>query len=254
MSFFSHTTHHCQNESQGSILLILDVMQTVDTHRSVIERLSQHFNVDCLSPKNQSSDPTIFDWSPSIDHLERALSLQDTSYSWVIGEGIGAHLIDSLHLNVTHSIRCNPTIATMELHLLKHLVSWTCWQPQKSSRWLNRVIESTWVENLPQPIAGVRPYIDRQSVIQALFPLSLSHGTWNALLKMLCQPSQGSSQHISIFLGSEHVSANSSLHAIKTHYSKAKSLKHTYFPQRRQSLLLAESVQRDILTLCMEGR
>lgn len=255
MSFFSHTTHQCQNESQGSVLLILNIMQTIETHRSVIDRLSEHFDVHCLSPNNQSNNPTVFDWSPSIDTLQGEFSsYQDTTYCWVIGEGIGARLIDILPLRTTQSIRCNPTVPSTELHILQRLVSWTCWQPQQTSSWLNRIIESKWNDNLPQPTHGVRPHIDPQSVVQELFPFALSHGTWNALLTMLCQPSKGSNHQISVFLGAEHVSANNSLQAIKAHYSKATSVVHTYFPQRRQSLLLAESVQQDILSLCMEGR
>ena len=204
---------------------------------------------------NQTPNTTCFDWNPSLsdlrDELTQIVDKIEPVYC-CLAQGFATTLLQYIPLSRVADILCNPSLPTKDIRFIK-LLSLFLWSSNKSSSWFSGLIEASWREQMPWPLEGSAPWISRSLSEQKLYPMALSNGTWKQMLTcILDSHREGSSRNIVVFLGSESPAvSNTSPTQILDHFSDC-PVKYRVFSGLRQELLLAESVQRDILQVCEE--
>ena len=238
-----------------TVMVLLDIQQNHVTHASILEVLSKQYDVICLEMNNQSADPETFHWTPTMSKLQeelRNIASELSAVSLCVAQGFAATLVHYLPLERTGDILCNPSLPTKDVRFIRFL-SGLLWSSTKTSLWFSNLIESSWRENLTWPLQGPSPWVSQCPIEQARYPLRITNGTWKLIFGCILKVQQESlPENTVVFIGSESPTTSSFSPAQLHHHFSGSNVRHRIFSELRQELLLAESVQRDILQVCEE--
>ncbi len=239
-----------------SILLILDLHQDSTSHIDFLDGLREHNTVYVVTLNHTVLD-SITHWNPKLSDIQQDISVLEThlpkkNWRGCVGQGIGARLAKWFTFERQLDILCNPVFPDTDIAAAKLLANLLLWRNTKQSRWFTQFIESAWLDALPQPTEGVAPWIAPLPTEQQTLYRPISNGTWKSLFSIIQHPVQFKSNDTHIFLGGQ--SPNQNLATIYGSLNHGNNIYHRYYPDRRQELLLAESVQRDILDTYLEAR
>ena len=238
------------------VLICLDIQQNLSTHQPLLDTLSKHYDVYCLIMTNQSLMNQVFHWNPSTLALKQELSAIgeyiEGPIHCCIAQGFAATICGQLHIDRNCDILCNPSLPNQDISIAR-MLSRLLWGPTNSTTWFQKLIETSWAEQLPWPIYGPSPWISSSEQEQMRYPLKLSNATWKQVLTQILDVTRVySPANIFVYLGSESgtISGTSPVE-LQKHFSNS-IVQHCIFYGERQELLLADSVQQDILQTCKE--
>ena len=238
------------------VLVCLDFQQNLSTHQSFLDRLAEHYDVCCLLMTNQSQGKEVFHWNPSKSALEQELSaigkMIEGPLHCCIAQGFTATLSGQLPVERTIDILSNPSLPTKDITIAR-MLSRLLFRSNTSTAWFRKLIEKSWSEQLQWPLSGPFPWISRSKQEQIRYPLPLSNATWQQVLTHIMHPSRDYTPiQVIVLLGSESgAMSGASPVELQKHFSNS-TVRHSIFYGERQELLLAESVQQDILQTCKE--
>lgn len=256
LQYFSVERLRCNGPKEcPHILLILDIHHTVQSHIALLDVLSTEFHVTCLSFQNNASTPDMIHWAPSIHALETDLEtcLQrcEESYVCCIAQGFGATIAQKLRCTRSMDILCNPSLSESDIEVARRLSSFI-FPATAQSLWYNSILRSTWKENLNWPLVGQSPWLDPSEDTQKKLSRTPTNGTWRCMLNLIQTSSYTSTpDNIVIFTGSETKLSALSPEQLSSRFPDSR-IQYQIFSGLRQELLLAESVQQDILRVCKE--
>jgi len=244
-----------QSEQASNVLVVLDIYQTMESHASLISMLASEYNVTCLMFQNHSTDTDTIHWMPSSEELEHELKILhqyfESSYVCCIAQGFGATIAQKIRCDRGIDILCNPSMPGHETEMARHLSSLLIGST-KQSTWFNSLLHSTWKESLSWPLNGPSPWLSALPETQTLLALTLTNGTWKRVLSLIQSTRYTVSPNkIVIFTGSETTLSALSSENLPASFTNS-TIQYQIFSGLRQELLLAESVQQDILKVCKE--
>ena len=240
----------------GSLLLVLDFHQSPSSHQNCINKLRRNHDVYTIS-LTSAHKGSLTHWAPTLSDIQQEFAILEKQFpneppTVCIGQGIGARLLNWLSFNRRIDVLCSPVFPDTEIATVNLIARLLLWKSNKHSPWFNRLIESSWLEALPQPTKGSAPWLSSSVEEQQRLQGRISNGTWKSIFNIIQHPVPFNAKETHILLGGQ--SPNQNLTTLYNTLEAEQYIYHRYYPERRQELLLAESVQRDILGFYLEAR